>query len=204
MNTTVAHLRVSPRIMELIDFFESKKFKYVIQGTSPNQFGCNPNDFKPNQWQIEEWNEVYRACLESDLGTLKRTKSGGIQVSTQNRYVVGQDADAHTVEFFQVGLVDHQEFQPLKQGNLLVCGLQQDALVECQPAQFPVDIDTLRCGLPALFFLGRHKSDQSFSCLWCCVNGIFRPSLYDRRSCKSIRRCGIRFRTLCARCGGSG
>lgn len=73
--------------MDLLDFFESKKFKYVSQGITPNQFSSDPNDFKPNEWQVDAWNEVYRACLQSDLGTLQRTRSGGIKISNENRYV---------------------------------------------------------------------------------------------------------------------
>ena len=83
---------------------------------------------------------------------------------------VRHDADPDPVEFLEVGLIDHQELQPLEQRDLRIGGLKQDALVEGQPAQLPVDEHALRRGrhgrvglflfiLFALFvFFGSHKA----------------------------------------------
>ena len=66
---------------------------------------------------------------------------------------VGQDADAYTVEFLQVGLVDHQELEPFQQGNMRIGGFQQHAPVKFQPAQLPVDIHVFGRGLTVVFVL---------------------------------------------------
>ena len=68
----------------------------------------------------------------------------GVQAGGANRGDTGLDAahepgDAHHVELVQVGGEDRQEPGALQQGQGVVLGLLQDALVEVQPGQLPVD-----------------------------------------------------------------
>ena len=68
----------------------------------------------------------------------------GVQAGGAHRGDAGLDAahepgDAHHVELVQVGGEDRQEPGALQQGQGVVLGLLQDALVEVQPGQLPVD-----------------------------------------------------------------
>ena len=53
-----------------------------------------------------------------------------------------QGANAHHKELVQVGPVNGQKFQLLRQRDVLVLAQHQDPLVKIQPAQFPVDKNT--------------------------------------------------------------
>ena len=92
---------------------------------------------------------------------------------------VAQDAHAHAVELREVRLIDHQELQPLHQRHGEVRRLEQHALVECQPAQLPVDVNGLRRkpGRLLFFFFRCHNLPQAS----CSLQAFSSASMTMRR-----------------------
>ena len=78
-----------------------------------------------------------------DHGLRQQARQGVGLVGSQHG-PVEQDADTHPVELLQVGLIDHQELEPLQQGHRRIRRLQQHPVIEGQPAQLAVDVNALR------------------------------------------------------------
>lgn len=62
------------------------KYDYVEQGLNPNQYTSNPILIKPDKEGINEFNNIYKTLLDSNLDTLQRTPSGGIVKHINNTY----------------------------------------------------------------------------------------------------------------------
>ena len=71
---------------------------------------------------------------------LLRRHAGDVLLCIVRRHLVLQRRHPDHKEFVQVGAYDAQEFQPLKEGRVLVPGLRQHALVEGDPGELAAHI----------------------------------------------------------------
>ena len=84
---------------------------------------------------------------------LRRPSAAEVLPVRQHLGAMGQDADAHHEKLLEIRLVDPEKLQPLQQRGFGVVRLHQDAAVELQPAQLPVDEAGVRIWNLYLFFL---------------------------------------------------
>ena len=90
-----------------------------------------------------------------DLSLGKHTGQG-IRCIRCKEGTVGKDTDAHTVEFFQIGLIDHEKLQTFQKRYVRISRFQQNTAVKGKPAQFTVNIYAFRLDGFVLLLLGRH------------------------------------------------
>ena len=91
----------------------------------------------------------------SDLRFGKHTGQG-IRCIRSQQGAMGEYSDTYPEEFFQVGLINHQELETLKKRNVQIGSFQQDTPVEGKPAQLPVDVYAFRTGIFTFLLFVRH------------------------------------------------
>ena len=60
--------------------------KYSASVNSLNQYAIDTKSFKLIDTEVEEFNEIYQLCLQSDMNTIVRTEKGTLAKSYKNCY----------------------------------------------------------------------------------------------------------------------